>query len=243
VAIVSLASDYGCQVQLTNMEDHLLAILGSIDLVYWQLVSSGHMPEAYDIAVIEGAVTTEDHVALLGRVRETAGTVIAIGSCATTGGIPALARLGGLEGAYAIVYGSDARMAPGRLAPVPVSSIIDVDYHVPGCPVDPEEFVGVLHRAMLGLADRPPADPLCAVCRTKENICHLERGVVCLGLVTRTGCGARCVTVGRPCTGCRGLSPEANLPAAQAALRDKGLDPDELERGLELYNSGQKAIR
>jgi len=65
VVVVGLASDFGCQVQMTNIEDHLLDVLGVIDLVYWQLASSGHMPEEYDVAIIEGAVTTEEHVRAL----------------------------------------------------------------------------------------------------------------------------------------------------------------------------------
>lgn len=39
VVVVGLASDFGCQVQMTNIEDHLLDVLGLIDLAYWQLAS------------------------------------------------------------------------------------------------------------------------------------------------------------------------------------------------------------
>ena len=72
VVVLSLASDFGCQVQLTNMEDDLLDVLGLMDLSYWQLASSGHMPEAYDVAIVEGAVTTGEHVDLLKDVRSKA---------------------------------------------------------------------------------------------------------------------------------------------------------------------------
>ncbi|GAB4291712.1 MAG: cytochrome b [Coriobacteriia bacterium] len=244
VVVIGLASDFGCQVQMTNIEDHLLDVLGLIDLRYWQLASSGHLPDSYDVAIIEGAVTTEDHVALLQRVRETADVVIAIGACAVTGGIPALAALGDVDRHCAAVYGDTPPVAGvARRAPGPVGSVIEVDYHVPGCPIDTDEFVRVLHRALLGLADRPPQDPLCAVCKTKENVCFLERGQVCLGLVTRTGCGARCVTLGRPCTGCRGLSPEANLPAAAGVLESRGLDAAELSRLFDLYNAAREVVR
>jgi sulfhydrogenase subunit delta len=46
VVVVGLASDFGCQVQMTNIEDHLLDVLGTIDLVYWQLASSGTCPRS-----------------------------------------------------------------------------------------------------------------------------------------------------------------------------------------------------
>ena len=40
VVIVGLASCFGCQLQITNAESHLLDVVGQIDLKYWQLASS-----------------------------------------------------------------------------------------------------------------------------------------------------------------------------------------------------------
>lgn len=238
VVVVGLASDFGCQVQMTNIEDDLLDVLGLIDLQYWQLASSGHMPEEYDVAIVEGAVTTDAHVETLRKVRETAAAVIAIGSCAVTGGIPALAGEG-VDERKAHVYG-DANVARGRRQPMPVSSVIDVDYRIPGCPIDTSEFLGVLSRALQGLSDPLPEEPVCAVCKTKENVCFYDRGQTCLGVLTRTGCGARCVTLGRPCTGCRGLAGEANLESARDMIERRGLSVERVRQALEVYNSNQE---
>ena len=244
VVVISLASDFGCQVQMTNMEDHLLAVLGQFELSYWQLASSGHLPAEYDVAVIEGAVTTDEHVALLKRVRETASTVILIGACAVTGGIPGLASSGDLESRVGCVYGDDGGLVGcGRISPMPVGAVIDVDYRVPGCPIRPAEFVAVLQRALMGLSDPIPRAPLCASCKIAENVCFYERGVVCLGLVTRAGCGATCVSLGRPCTGCRGVAEDANLASARDILTARGIDAGRLTTALELYNTLEEAIR
>lgn len=242
VVVIGLASDFGCQVQMTNQEDHLLDVLGAIDLTYWQLASSGHMPAEYDVAIVEGAVTTAEHIELLKRVRSTASTVIAIGSCAITGGIPGLASHGELEDRVGCVYGDDgALVACGRITPMPVHAVIDVDYRVPGCPIRPDEFVAVLQRALLGLSDRLSREPLCAACKIAENACFFERGVVCLGLITRTGCDAACVSLGRPCTGCRGIAEDANVDAARELLATRGLPSDALDVALLLYNSVSEA--
>ena len=243
VAVISLASDFGCQVQVTNMDDQLLALLGQFELSYWQLASSGHLPEEYDVAVIEGAVTTEEHVALLKRVRATAATVILIGACAVTGGIPGLAATG-FEERLGCVYGDEGKLlACGRISPLPVDAIIDVDYRVPGCPIDRTEFVAVLQRALMGLSDRMPREPMCASCKVNENVCFYESGVVCLGMVTRAGCGAKCVTLGRPCTGCRGVAEDANLAYARTVLEERGLAPERLNTALELFNTLTEACR
>jgi coenzyme F420-reducing hydrogenase gamma subunit len=244
VAVISLASDFGCQVQMTNMEDHLLEVLGQFELSYWQLAASGHLPAEYDVAVVEGAVTTQEHVELLKRVRATASTVILIGACAVTGGIPGLASSGDLESRVGCVYGDDGDLVGcGRISPMPVDAVIDVDYRVPGCPIQPAEFVAVLQKALMGLSDPLPREPMCASCKVAENVCFYDRGMVCLGLVTRTGCGAKCVSLGRPCTGCRGLAEDANLVSARDILAARGIEVSRLSSALELYNTLEEAIR
>jgi F420-non-reducing hydrogenase small subunit len=53
--------------------------------------------------------------------------------------------------------------------------------------------------------------------------CLLDQGLVCMGIATRGGCGARCVQVNMACRGCYGplprmLDPAAELVSALAAL-------------------------
>lgn len=243
VVVIGLASDFGCQVQMTNVEDHLLDVLGLIDLTYWQLAASGEMPGEYDVALIEGSVTTDEHVELLERVRETAEVVIALGSCAVTGGIPALAGQD-VDARYAAVYGTGGpEVAAGRRAPAPVSAVIPVDYIVPGCPIDTGEYLHVLSRALRGLSDKTPDMPMCASCKTHENECFIQAGTLCLGVITRSGCGAACTSLGRPCTGCRGLAPDANLASACAVFEQHGWDIDRISAAISLYNNDREVAR
>jgi coenzyme F420-reducing hydrogenase gamma subunit len=237
VVVVGLASDFGCQVQMTNIEDDLLDVLGLIDLSYWQLASSGEMPDEYDVALVEGAVTTEEHVELLREVRERASVLIALGSCAVTGGIPGLAATGELDAHCDAVYGEGAGVARGRIAPRAVPTVVPVDYVVPGCPIDTAEYLQVLSRALMGLADKTPQMPMCGACKTRENECFIEAGTMCLGLVTRAGCGAACTSLGRPCTGCRGIAPDANLASAREIFAAHGWDLDGPASALTLYNN------
>jgi sulfhydrogenase subunit delta len=241
LVVLGLASDFGCQVQMTNIEDDLLDVLGLVELSYWQLASSGHMPEEYDVAIIEGSVTTLEHVELLKKVREKAAVVIAIGACAVTGGIPAMAITGDLDAHCGVVYG-DAKptYTLGRITPAAVDRYIEVDYHVPGCPIDMKEFLRTLSRVLQGMSDHMPDMTMCASCKVAENVCFYEAGTVCLGLVTRAGCGAKCPSLGRPCSGCRGIAPDANLASAEQVLRRYGCDTDCLRAALRVYNTAEE---
>ena len=237
VVLVGLASCFGCQINITNIERHLLAVLGQIELGYWQLTSSEPMPEAFDVAVIEGAVTTEEAAETVRALRERAACVIAIGSCAATGGIPAMAA-GDLASHVEAVYGDGLPKACGVLrAPAPVSAVIDVDFTVSCCPIDPFEFVRVLDAALYGSNRLDVTATLCGQCAQGEGGCLYKRGQMCLGLVTRAGCGAKCPGLGRACNGCAGLSPDANVTAARAFAASRGSAPGRFDEALEMFNA------
>jgi F420-non-reducing hydrogenase small subunit len=120
-----------------------------------------------------------------------------------------------------------------------LNQTVDVDYYLPGCPPP----VKLIANAIDAIAknELPPKGsvlaPLKSVCdecpRKKENKkiskiyrvhekipepekCLLEQGIICMGPATRSGCGAQCLTVDMPCTGCGGPCP--NSPEQGAAM-------------------------
>jgi len=103
-----------------------------------------------------------------------------------------------------------------------------VDYYIPGCPPVPLQIFsaftlirdGMLpgKGAVLGAGDRALCDQcerkkeekkITEIKRIQEAVpdperCFLEQGFICLGPVTRSGCGSRCIKSGVPCRGCYG---------------------------------------
>ncbi|MEG0682047.1 MAG: NADH:ubiquinone oxidoreductase [Raoultibacter sp.] len=235
VVIVGLASCFGCQLQITNNEAHLLEVLGQIDLSYWQLSTSGSMPADFDVAIIEGAVTTQEAAATVRHLREVAKVVISVGACANTAGIPGMAAANHATRAGEVY--DQLPLAAGELvAPCSVPSVIDVDYRVLCCPIDPLEFLDVLSHALYGSNKTLSTKTMCGDCRRNETTCFYNKQELCLGLVTTAGCNARCVNLGRPCNGCRGLSADANLAAARETVERYGVSVADFDKALELFN-------
>ena len=241
VVVVGLASCFGCQLQITNAEAHLLDVLGQIDLRYWQLASSDPMPEDFDVAIIEGAVTTEESEATVRSLREKAGASIAVGACATTAGIPGMAAEGFLE-RPGQVYDRVPSACGDMVAPRAVGAVIDVDFEVRACPIDSYDFIDVLQRALYGSNKTYPSRTMCGDCKRNETSCFFGKGQLCLGLVTTAGCGAKCVNLGRPCNGCRGLSPDANLASAREAVARYGVSVADFDQALEMFNQTNPAL-
>ncbi len=241
VVVAGLASCFGCQLQMTNMEAHLMEVLGQVDLRYWQLASSEPEPVAFDVAVVEGAVTTEEAGACVRRLRERAHVLVAVGACATTAGIPGMA-VAGFEGRPGQVYARVPEACGAMIAPRPVSAVVPVDLEVRACPIEPADFVAVLQRALYGSNRTVRTSTMCGECRHNETECFFARGTLCLGLVTRSGCNAKCVALGRPCSGCRGLSPDANLESAREACGRYEVDLADFEQALLMFNQTDPAV-
>lgn len=237
VVFAGFASCFGCQINITNIERHLLEVLGQMDLRYWQLTSSEPMPEDFDVCVIEGAITTEQALASARRLREVADSVITIGACAKTAGIPGLASCDyATRQSEAYAAGVPRIVSEGAFEPRAVKDVIEVDYEVPCCPIDPYAFVGVLQKALNGSNAYERTSTLCGECKQNERGCFYGRGVLCLGMVTRSGCHAKCPSLGRPCNGCAGLSEDANLDAARTIAERSGIEADAFDIALTLFN-------
>jgi F420-non-reducing hydrogenase small subunit len=120
-----------------------------------------------------------------------------------------------------------------------LNQTVKVDYYLPGCPPPVKLIVNAVEAIAKGElpAKGSVLAPLKSVCdecpRKKENKkisriyrvhekipeperCLLEQGIICMGPATRSGCGAQCLTVDMPCTGCGGPCP--NSPEQGAAM-------------------------
>lgn len=123
-----------------------------------------------------------------------------------------------------------------------LDQVVDVDYYLPGCPPPPD----LIMKAITAILENKlpekgavlaPEKSLCDTCPRAEHKpeklsikaikrpyeiksdpekCFLEEGIVCLGPVTMSGCGERCINANMPCRGCMGPTREVIDQGARA---------------------------
>jgi coenzyme F420-reducing hydrogenase gamma subunit len=150
------------------------------------------------------------------------------------GGINCLKNFHDQEYVKKFVYGDKALLYetyPAR----PLKAVVPVDFEIPGCPINRNEFAMVVKAFLLGKKPEIPNFPVCAECKMAENICVFEKGMTCMGPVTRAGCGACCVTEGSFCWGCRGLVDDPNADSQREVLATHGLSVQDVLGKFRLY--------
>ncbi|MEN6333290.1 MAG: hypothetical protein ABFE01_03460 [Phycisphaerales bacterium] len=241
IAIFDFACCEGCQLQIVNLEEEILSLLGGADVVEWREAMSEKSDE-YDIAVIEGSITRLEDEERLKLIRSRAKVLIALGACATIGGINKLKNnFDDLDEVKKCVYGraaSKPHLHTGLTKAV--DEVVQVDYYVQGCPIDRKEFTYIVRSLLMGKKPEIPDYPVCVECKAKGNPCLWQYDQVCLGPVIRAGCGARCPSNGFRCFGCRGYTSNPNVDAAKDVVVRYGLSIDDLKTKMVLFGSKQE---
>lgn len=239
VAIFDFSCCEGCQLQIVNLEEELLDLAGVVELVEWREAMS-EQSRQYDIAIVEGSITRLEDEERVQIIRSRAKILVALGACATIGGVNKLKNNFDLDEVKQFVYGDDSKMPHLETSMTKaVDEVVEVDYKIHGCPIDRKEFTYCLRCLLLGKKPEIPEWPVCVECKAKGNPCLWDYGQVCLGPIIRAGCGARCPSSGFRCFGCRGYIDDPNINAAKDVIERYGLSIEDLKDKMVLFGSRQ----
>lgn len=293
----------GCEVTILDIGEKLLDLLPQLEFVHMPVIMDHKLfgqtgekdkmeiPEA-DVGIISGGIRNEENRHLAQEMRAKCKTIIALGSCACYGGIPALANQYTLPEIYEKVYrgskSTDPAETPNQDIPpltdrvYAVDEEIKVDVYIPGCPTAPELVVDALTALLEGktfeLPERSVCDD-CPVTREKKALvsikrpldsilalgteelvgsrCFMEKGYLCLGPVTRTGCYRsggeevhipRCIKALMPCRGCfgpirKGANPMVDMMGAIASIGLNAQDVPDRAATFNRYIGAQGRLR
>jgi F420-non-reducing hydrogenase small subunit len=214
--VLQLSGCSGCEIALLNAEEWI----EHYDLAYMNLVMSAHEVPDVEVLLVTGGVRTEEDLYRLRRAAKKAETVIAVGTCAISGGV---ANLGSRSKIREEFFAHEERHHLPDLLPMcrPIDIEVRVDRYLPGCPPTPELFMTVLRKE----PEMKIAKTVCQECGLEKNremlpehlvgfrqgevlsnTCLINQGFLCIGASTRGGCRALCTRAGYPCVGCRGPS-------------------------------------
>lgn len=241
LAVFKFASCDGCQLSILDVEHLLLDLAAAVDIVNFPEASSDVAPGPYDLGLVEGSITTPHDAERIREIRRQCQTLVAIGACATSGGIQALRNAADVG-----VFAEQVYPHPEYLdvleESTAVSDHVAVDLELPGCPVDGPGLIAALVSVVAGRRPDIPAYSVCLECKMRGTPCVVVAGdVPCLGPVTRAGCGALCPSYGRGCFGCFGPADVTNVGslAARFDIERQAV----LRRGLTAFTVGAPEFR
>jgi sulfhydrogenase subunit delta len=237
IAFFDFTSCEGCQLTVVDSLQTHPELLQAVEIVQFREAMT-EKGEDYLVAFVEGSCTRKSDEARLKKIREQAAVVVALGACAHLGGVNALKALHPLEDVRRYVYGDKADWYETYDAR-PIDAVIPVDFAIPGCPIDRDEFIAVVKALLLGKKAPIPDYPLCVECKLKENVCLFTLGKVCMGPITRAGCKAICPSYGQPCEGCRGFISNPNDSSMRNVLEEHGLTVEDVMSMYTMFNTYQ----
>ncbi len=136
-----------------------------------------------------------------------------------------------------LVYGDGADHIDLQKA-LPVKAAVDVEYELPGCPIEKDQFLTLVGALLHGDLPEFPETTVCSECKMNENECLLvHRNEACCGALTLAGCGARCPSLNLPCVGCHGPVEEAHYNANYLALRSHDISKEDILKRMGTFAS------
>ena len=243
LAVWKFASCDGCQLSLLDCEDHLLELAGVVDIVSFREATSTALAAPWDLSLVDGSVSTPEHLERIRAVRAGSRRLVTIGACATAGGIQALRNFGDSEAFRSLVYARPEYVETLRTSTA-IAAHVPVDFELHGCPVNKDQLLEVIGAFLHGRAPRVPPHSVCVECKLKGNVCVMvAHGTPCLGPVTHAGCGALCPSWHRGCYGCFGPMETPNTASLSGAFHGMGESRPEVLRAFRTFNADAPAFR
>ncbi len=157
-----LAGCAGCHMSLLDIDERIVKLLESVEFTSSPVTDLKHPPEdGVTIGILEGAVCNTHNVEVAKEMRKRCQILIAIGDCATFGGVPAMRNLVGTQEALKRAY-IETESVVGGLIPgsselgepldtvTGVDKVVKVDVFIPGCPPSADALFFALSELLAG---------------------------------------------------------------------------------------------
>ncbi|MEA3352068.1 MAG: hypothetical protein U9Q82_15795, partial [Chloroflexota bacterium] len=197
LAMYWTASCGGCEISVLNIHEHILDVDAVFDLAFFPCIADFKVkdlegyPDGYiDVCLFNGAIRNSENEEMAHLLRKKSKIMVAFGSCAHNGGIPALSNLTSKDATFKTVYLDNPSIdnpngiLPQQVTEMPegeltlpefyhtvkkLDQVIDVDYYLPGCPPEPPQIWAVLQVVVSALTEGTPLPPKGAIVGAGNN--------------------------------------------------------------------------
>jgi NAD-reducing hydrogenase small subunit len=144
---------------LLDIDEKLIDLAARIELVYGPLVDVKQFPRDVDVALVEGAVASEEDLERIRQIRERTGMLVAFGDCSVTGNVPAMRNSFGTRAVFQRAFHENVQTTPQdpttglpRLLERvrPIHEVVKVDVFIPGCPPPADAIFFVIAELLEG---------------------------------------------------------------------------------------------
>lgn len=161
LATVWLDGCSGCHMSFLDIDQRLIELASKIELVYSPLVDNKTFPDHVDVTIVEGAVSTDEDIHKIKKIRAHTTTLIVLGDCGVTSNVPGMRNPFGVEPSMQRAYHENAHLQqqnPSQYLPRllervrPVHEVVKVDVFIPGCPPPADAIWEILTGLLSGNA-------------------------------------------------------------------------------------------
>lgn len=182
-----LNSCSGCEIAILNLGETLLDLLPELDFVHIPVLMDhkhlGQLGEKEEIdlpkatvGILTGSIRNEEHMEVAEEMRKKCDVLIALGTCATHGGIPAMINSYTNDELFNDYYSTpstdaDASIPTDGISPLlprcyALNEKIKIDIQLPGCPPHPDQIAAAILALLKGEELDLPFRSVCDTCPT-----------------------------------------------------------------------------
>lgn len=211
LALYWAASCGGCDIAVLGINEKILDVAAAFDIVLWPLAIDAKVrsiekmaDKSIDLCFFNGAIRTSEQEYMARLLRKKSKVLVAFGSCAHEGCIPALANMNSREEIFQTAYhdtpstDNPKGIRPQTETEVPEGTLylpffydtvktldqcVEVEYYLPGCPPEPERIWDAIIAILEGKLPPPGSvigatTTVCDECprtRTEKKIKEFKR--------------------------------------------------------------------
>lgn len=161
IATVWLGGCSGCHMSLLDIDERILDVAQLADIVKCPIVDGKEMPEV-DVTLVEGSITSDEHLHEIKLIRQRSKIVISLGDCAINTNVTGMrnyfSKAEVLQQSYAKAISNDGKgempLHPALLKlhekVIPLHEAVNIDYYIPGCPPSADTIFYVLFELLNG---------------------------------------------------------------------------------------------